>query len=109
MMQNRPPLLLLSSRRLSVGLTPAETIKKSPLYNLHKIKVGDTIYVDNTGRRAVYQVEKVEQQAAVGNLKADLVIYSYDDDEAKLAAIAVLANRQGFVDWVNDQAVLTTE
>lgn len=52
---------ILSGHRFVMGNTPGETLRKSPFYNLGKIKVGDPLYVDWRGRRFSYKVTKTYQ------------------------------------------------
>lgn len=52
---------ILSGHRFVMGNTPGETLRKSPFYNLGKMKVGDPIYVDWRGRRFTYKVAKTYQ------------------------------------------------
>lgn len=49
---------ILSGHRFVMGNTPGETLRKSPFYNLGKMKVGDPVYVDWRGRRFAYKVTK---------------------------------------------------
>lgn len=52
---------ILSGHRFVMGNTPGETLRKSPFYNLGKMKVGDPLYIDWRGRRFVYKVKKTYQ------------------------------------------------
>lgn len=52
---------ILSGHRFVMGNTPGETLRKSPFYNLGKMKVGDPLYVDWRGRRFAYKVTKTYQ------------------------------------------------
>lgn len=52
---------ILSGHRFVMGNTPGETVRKSPFYNLDKMKVGDTLYIDWRGRRYTYKVKKTYQ------------------------------------------------
>ena len=36
---------ILSAHRFEMGFTPSQTRQKSPFYNIHKLKVGDTLRV----------------------------------------------------------------
>ncbi len=52
---------ILSGHRFIMGNTPGETLRKSPFYNLGKMKVGDPLYIDWRGRRYTYKVTKTYQ------------------------------------------------
>ncbi len=52
---------ILSGHRFVMGNTPGETLRKSPLYNLGKMRVGDPIYIDWRGRRFTYKVKRTYQ------------------------------------------------
>ena len=101
--------IVLSSKRLSVGLTPGETIQKSPLYNLGGLTVGDVIYVDSGGQRFVYEVKKIEERVPTSQLTGDLVVYVYDDSSSGQASVAVIADRLGTVDWIDGEAGLVKD
>jgi sortase A len=47
---------ILAGHRFELGLTPGETKRKSPLYHLDKVAVGDYIYADFNGKRYQYKV-----------------------------------------------------
>ncbi|MDQ5932433.1 MAG: sortase [Patescibacteria group bacterium] len=49
---------VLAAHRFSMRLTPAETVKQSPLYNLNYVRRGDSIVVDHSGSRYEYVVVK---------------------------------------------------
>lgn len=50
---------VLSAHRFIMGLTPKQTLRKSPFYNIDKLKVGDEIIVDYQGKRYSYQISQV--------------------------------------------------
>lgn len=52
---------ILSGHRFIMGNTPGETLRKSPFYNLGKMKVGDPLYIDWRGRRYTYKITKTYQ------------------------------------------------
>jgi LPXTG-site transpeptidase (sortase) family protein len=60
--QNGDPLkggnFVLSAHRFNLGLTPQGTRAKSPFYNLHKLQIGDQLFVDYQGKRFGYAVVK---------------------------------------------------
>jgi sortase A len=47
---------ILAGHRFELGLTPGETKRKSPLYHMDKMLVGDYIYADFNGKRYQYKV-----------------------------------------------------
>jgi sortase (surface protein transpeptidase) len=100
--------IVLMAKRLSVGLTPAETIKQSPLYSLAKVKVGDTIYLDKAGQRIVFKVEAVSEQKSADTARGDLVVYSYESHN-DTAAVLVTAKRLGVIEWIDGQAKLKVD
>ena len=50
---------VLSAHRFIMGLTPQQTLRKSPFYNIDKLKIGDEIVVDYNQKRYVYVISKV--------------------------------------------------
>ncbi len=50
---------ILSAHRFVMGRWPGETLRKSPFYNIGKLKIGDTLFVDWHGRRFTYKVAKI--------------------------------------------------
>lgn len=49
-------ILDLSAPRYTLGLTPMETIAKSPLFRVSEVKSGDDVYLDHAGKRYAYKV-----------------------------------------------------
>lgn len=49
---------VLSAHRFVMGLTPQQTTRKSPFYNIHRLEVGDEIVVDYNNKRYTYTVDK---------------------------------------------------
>lgn len=49
---------VLSAHRFVMGLTPQQTARKSPFYNIHLLDVGDKIIVDYNSKRYTYIVDK---------------------------------------------------
>ena len=47
---------ILAGHRFEIGLTPADTKRKSPFYHLNQVQEGDLIYADFNGARYKYQV-----------------------------------------------------
>lgn len=49
---------IIAAHRFSIQPTPQSTIKKSPFYNIDKLKKGDQILVDYNGSRYAYTAEE---------------------------------------------------
>lgn len=49
---------VLSAHRFIMSWTPGKTLKRSPFYNIDKLKVGDEITIDYQNERYVYVVDK---------------------------------------------------
>ena len=49
---------IIAAHRFSIQLTPHDTAIKSPFYHLDKLKVGDPIIVDFSGKRYGYKISK---------------------------------------------------
>ncbi len=56
-------VIKISAVRFSWGVSPWETKKKSPFYNLSKLAEGDEVYLDTNGKRYGYKI--------VNNLESD--------------------------------------
>lgn len=50
---------VLSAHRFIMGLTPQQTLRKSPFYNIDKLKTGDELVVDYDGKRYIYEISKI--------------------------------------------------
>ena len=50
---------VLSAHRFIMGLTPQQTLRKSPFYNIDKLEIGDKIYIDYSGKRYEYTISKI--------------------------------------------------
>ena len=50
---------VLSAHRFIMGLTPQQTLRKSPFYNIGKLKTGDELVVDYDGKRYTYEISKI--------------------------------------------------
>lgn len=101
--------IVLVAKRRSVGLTPAQTLKMSPLYGLNRTKTGDTIYFDEDGVRTAYEIQSIVTDKPVTELSGDMVIYSYDQSDANVAAVAVQARMLGTIDWSTGQAYVIAD
>lgn len=49
---------VLSAHRFIMGLTPQQTLRKSPFYNIDKLAVGDEIIIDYDGVRYAYTIKE---------------------------------------------------
>ncbi len=49
---------VLSAHRFIMGLTPRQTLRKSPFYNIDKLAVGDEIVIDYNGARYIYAISE---------------------------------------------------
>lgn len=54
---------VLSAHRFIMGLTPEQTLRKSPFYNIDKLKIGDEIVVDYDAQRYTYIIRKIHRVA----------------------------------------------
>lgn len=52
---------VLSAHRFIMGLTPQMTQRKSPFYNIDKMKVDDEMIVDYNGKRYTYIIRKIDR------------------------------------------------
>ena len=50
---------ILSAHRFIMGLTPEQTLRKSPFYNIDKLALGDEITIDYQSERYVYVISKI--------------------------------------------------
>lgn len=50
---------ILSAHRFIMGLTPEQTLRKSPFYNVDRLQHGDEIIVDYNGKRYVYAISDI--------------------------------------------------
>ena len=49
---------VLSAHRFIMGLTPRQTLRKSPFYNIDKLTVSDEIVIDYNGVRYIYVISE---------------------------------------------------
>ena len=49
---------VLSAHRFIMGLTPQQTLRKSPFYNIDKLTVSDEIVIDYNGVRYIYVISE---------------------------------------------------
>lgn len=50
---------VLSAHRFVMGLTPEQTLRKSPFYHINKLALGDELVVDYQGVRYTYVISKI--------------------------------------------------
>lgn len=73
---------VLSAHRFNLGLTPQQTIARSPFYNIHKLDAGDLAFVDYEGKRYEYEITKrymvkaTETTIEAASSVAKLTLYS---------------------------------
>ena len=49
---------VLSAHRFIMGMTPQQTLRKSPFYNINRLDIGDKIIVDYNGKRYEYLISE---------------------------------------------------
>jgi sortase family protein len=69
---------VLSAHRFIMGLTPQQTLRKSPFYNIDKLTVGDEIIIDYNGVRYNYVISEKQ------SVKPDAVEIEQRTDQPKL-------------------------
>lgn len=52
---------IVSAHRFEIGLTPGQTARKSPFYNIGKLAVGDQVLVDFNKQRYAYEITEHNQ------------------------------------------------
>lgn len=52
---------VLSAHRFIMGLTPQQTQRKSPFYNIDKMKVDDEFIIDYEGKRYTYVIREISR------------------------------------------------
>lgn len=50
---------VLSAHRFIMGLTPEQTLRKSPFYNVDRLRNGDEIIIDYSGKRYIYTISDI--------------------------------------------------
>lgn len=50
---------ILSAHRFIMGLTPEQTLRKSPFYNVDRLQHGDQIIIDYSGKRYTYIISDI--------------------------------------------------
>ena len=69
---------VLSAHRFIMGLTPQQTLRKSPFYNIDKLTVGDEIIIDYNGVRYNYVISEKQ------SVKPDAVEIEQRTDQSQL-------------------------
>lgn len=69
---------VLSAHRFIMGLTPQQTLRKSPFYNIDKLTVGDEIIIDYNGVRYNYVISEKQ------SVKPDAVEIEQHTDQPQL-------------------------
>lgn len=54
---------VVAAHRFVMGTTPQQTQRKSPFYTIDRVKEGDTIIVDYSGKRYTYRVTTIHRVA----------------------------------------------
>jgi hypothetical protein len=89
--------IVLSGKARTLGVTPLETLRLSPLAGLGTVQVGSQIFVDLDGVRWAYKATALDQNVKPdASPQSDLTIYALSDD-GKTAAVRVLAEKVGEV------------
>lgn len=103
---------VVAAHRFTIGLTPGETRKKSPLYHIDALDKGDMIYVDYEGVRYAYKIidhQKVPSTAVEIEKRTEdnrMTLYSCDLRGPKHAREVILAEQVGKVAWNNGKPVI---
>lgn len=103
---------VLAAHRFTIGLTPSETRKKSPLYHIDALENGDMIYVDYEGVRYAYKIVKHQRVPASAveierrTENNQMTLYSCDLNGPKYAREVLFAEPVGTVAWSGDKPVL---
>ena len=69
---------VLSAHRFIMGLTPQQTLRKSPFYNIDKLTIGDEIIIDYNGVRYNYVISEKQ------SVKPDAVEIEQHTDQPQL-------------------------
>ena len=69
---------VLSAHRFIMGLTPQQTLRKSPFYNIDKLTIGDEIIIDYNGVRYNYVISEKQ------SVKPDAVEIEQRTDQPRL-------------------------
>lgn len=69
---------ILAAHRFTMWGTINETVRKSPFYNVDKLKIGDQVIIDYQGKRYLYSIDKIF------NVKPDQIEIEAPSSTAKL-------------------------
>lgn len=69
---------IVSAHRFEIGLTPGETMRKSPFYHVEKVNIGDQVIIDYKGKRYGYEITEKKE------VKPNQVEIENPSDTAKL-------------------------
>ena len=79
---------VLSAHRFIMGLTPQQTLRKSPFYNIDKLTVGDEIIIDYNGVRYNYVISEKQ------SVKPDAVEIEQRTDQPQLTLYSCTFGRR---------------
>lgn len=102
-------VMTLRAIKFSLGSDPWKTREASPFYNLHKLQVGDEIYVDQNGKRFAFRVKTLHQQQPTkiavpeDKKKSKLVLYPVDEQGEFAGGVVVEAEGAGVVAASKDE------
>jgi hypothetical protein len=86
--------ITLTAKQRVIGATPWDTIKLSPIYQLHNIKNQANIFLDFSGQRTTFTVKNVVYNTTLSNLQqSDLVINATHDDDPNQIIVSVQAEK----------------
>ena len=94
---------VLSAHRFIMGMTPQQTLRKSPFYNINRLDIGDKIIVDYNGERYGYEINNIfdvqatQTEIEAPSTEAKLTLYSCELGGADTGRIVVAAKLLGKV------------
>lgn len=103
---------VVAAHRFTIGLTPSETRKKSPLYRIDVLEKGDMIYTDYEGVRYAYKIvehRRVPASAVEIEKRTEnhqMTLYSCDLNGPKYAREVLIAEPAGRVAWSSGKPVV---
>ena len=88
---------VLSAHRFIMGMTPQQTLRKSPFYNINRLDIGDKIIVDYNGKRYEYLISEkhsvkpeaveIEQRTATQLCKPVVIALNFRHDDILLSSL----------------------
>ena len=84
---------VLSAHRFIMGMTPQQTLRKSPFYNINRLDIGDKIIVDYDGERYGYEINNIfdvqatQTEIEASSTEAKLTLYSCELGGAETAKL----------------------